>query len=245
MKRTVAASLFLVASTALGNAQIAVIDGANLDVARENAENTNSIMKSNGDILEKSKEILQALSGTRNGSLGIGQQGLGGGMSIASAPSFGSVLNGGTLSFGGLGGQAQQIAGAVINGLQLVKQLKAVMEGEDPGAVNSLYNGSVNTSALLAALTQQASQGVTTREQSLHSATGQIGQAENVKGSVDENTRMQLETARSINELIGVQNGAVSALNEDLKFRLTQQSQVQKMLQFKDVNPFKDAGGSQ
>jgi hypothetical protein len=245
MKRTVAASLFLVASTALGNAQIAVIDGANLDVARENAENTNSIMKTNEDILEKSKEILQALSGTRNGSLGIGQQGLGGGMSIASAPSFGSVLNGGTLSFGGLGGQAQQIAGAVINGLQLVKQLKAVMEGEDPGAVNSLYNGSVNTSALLAALTQQASQGVTTREQSLHSATGQIGQAENVKGSVDENTRMQLETARSINELIGVQNGAVSALNEDLKFRLTQQSQVQKMLQFKDVNPFKNAGGSQ
>ncbi|RUV61874.1 conjugal transfer protein, partial [Mesorhizobium sp. M5C.F.Ca.IN.020.29.1.1] len=103
----------------LGNAQIAVIDGANLDVARENAENTNSIMKSNEDILEKSKETLQALSGTRNGSLGIGQQGLGGGMSIASAPSFGSVLSGGTLSFGGLGGQAQQIAGAVINGLQL------------------------------------------------------------------------------------------------------------------------------
>ena len=87
MKRTVAASLFLVASTALGNAQIAVIDGANLDVARENAKNTNSIMKSNDDILEKSKEILQALSGTRNGSLGIGQQGLGEGMSIASAPS--------------------------------------------------------------------------------------------------------------------------------------------------------------
>lgn len=57
MKRTVAASLFLVASTALGNAQIAVIDGANLDVARENAENTNSIMKSNDDILEKSREI--------------------------------------------------------------------------------------------------------------------------------------------------------------------------------------------
>lgn len=245
MKRTVAASLFLVASTALGNAQIAVIDGANLDVARENAENTSSIMKSNEDILEKSQEILQALSGTRNGSLGIGQQGLGGGMSIASAPSFGSVLNGGTLSFGGLGEQAQQIAGAVINGLQLVKQLKAVVEGEDPGAVNSLYSGSVNASALLAALTQQASQGVRTREQSLQSATGQIGQAENVKGSVDENTRMQLETARSINELIGVQNGAVSALNEDLKFRLTQQSQVQKLLQFKDVNPFKDAGGSQ
>ena len=245
MRSTIPASIFLVASTALGNAQIAVVDGANLDVARENAKNTNSIMKSNDDILEKSREILQALSGTRNGTLGIDQQGLGGGMSIASAPSLGSVLNGEALSFGGLGGQAKQIAGAVMNGLQLVKYLQAVIEGEDPGPVNGLYSGSVNTSALLSALTQQASQGVTTREQSLQSATGQIGQAENVKGSVDENTRMQLETARTLNELIGVQNSAVSALNEDLKFRLTQQSQVQKMLQFKDVNPFKSAGGWQ
>ena len=192
----------------------------------------------------KSKEILESLSGTRNGSLGITQQGLGGGMSIAQAPSFGSVLTGGALSFGGLGGDAQKIAGAVINGLQLVKTLKAVVDGKDLGAVNTVYGGAVNTSALLAALTQQASQGVTQREQSLQSATGKIGQAENVKGSVDENTRMQLETARSINELIGVQNGAVSALNEEMKMRLTQQSEVQKMLQYQDVNPFKSLGGS-
>lgn len=79
-------------------AQIAVIDGANLDIARQNAKNTNSIMDSNKDILEKSKQILQSLTGSRDGSLGIGQMGLGGNMSIAQAPSFGSVLNGGALS---------------------------------------------------------------------------------------------------------------------------------------------------
>lgn len=244
MKRTLATAVFLVASTAIGHAQIATIDNANLDIARRNAENTNNIMKSNDDILAKSKEILESLSGTRNGSLGITQQGLGGDMSIAQAPSFGSVLNGGSLSFGGLGGDAQKIAGAVINGLQLVKTLKDGVSGQNAGAVNTAYGGAVNTSALLAALTQQASQGVTQREQSLQTVTGGIGQAENVKGSVDENTRMQLETARSINELIGVQNGAVSALNEDMKMKLTQQSEVQKMLQYKDVNPFKDFGGS-
>lgn len=243
MKQVFVATAFVLASTVAGNAQIAVIDNANLRTAEENARNTNEIMKSNADILAKSKEIFEALSGTRNGSLGIGQQGLGGGMSIASAPSFGSILNGGALSFGGLGTEAQKIASTVINGLQLVKQIKAVIEGEEPGAVNSIYSGGVNTSALLAALTQQASQGVSTRESSLQSATGQIGQAENVKGSVDENTRMQLETARTINELVGVQNGAVSALNEDLKYRLTKQSQVQKMLQFQDVNPFKGMNG--
>ena len=67
----------------------------------------------------------------------------------------------------------------------------------------------------------------------------QIGSAEDVKGSVDANTRMQLETARTINELIGVSNGAVSALNTEMQMRLTQQSETAKMLQYKDINPFK------
>jgi hypothetical protein len=224
-------------------AQIAVIDGANLDVARQNAKNTNSIMDSNKDILEKSEQILQSLTGSRDGSLGIGQMGLGGNMSIAQAPSFGSVLNGGALSFGGLSPEIQKIAGAVINGLQLVKQLEQVTGGQN-SAINSAYSGSVNVASLLSALTSQASQGVTQREQSLQSASGQIGQSEDVKGSVDQNTRMQLENARAVNELIGVQNGAVAALNEEMKTRLLRQSQVQRMMTPSDVNPFENFGKS-
>jgi hypothetical protein len=224
-------------------AQIAVIDGANLDIARQNAKNTNSIMDSNKDILEKSEQILQSLTGSRDGSLGIGQMGLGGNMSIAQAPSFGSVLNGGALSFGGLSPEIQKIAGAVINGLQLVKQLEQVTGGQN-SAINSAYSGSVNVASLLSALTSQASQGVTQREQSLQSASGQIGQSEDVKGSVDQNTRMQLENARAVNELIGVQNGAVAALNEEMKTRLLRQSQVQRMMTPSDVNPFENFGKS-
>jgi len=224
-------------------AQIAVIDGANLDVARQNAKNTNSIMDSNKDILEKSEQILQSLTGSRDGSLGIGQMGLGGNMSIAQAPSFGSVLNGGALSFGGLSPEIQKIAGAVINGLQLVKQLQQVTGGQN-SAINTAYSGSVNVASLLSALTSQASQGVTQREQSLQSAGGQIGQSEDVKGSVDQNTRMQLENARAVNELIGVQNGAVAALNEEMKTRLLRQSQVQRMMTPSDVNPFENFGKS-
>ena len=224
-------------------AQIAVIDGANLDVARQNAKNTNSIMDSNKDILEKSEQILQSLTGSRDGSLGIGEMGLGGNMSIAQAPSFGSVLNGGALSFGGLSPEIQKIAGAVINGLQLVKQLQQVT-GNQNSAINTAYSGSVNVASLLSALTSQASQGVTQREQSLQSASGQIGQSEDVKGSVDQNTRMQLESARAVNELIGVQNGAVAALNEEMKTRLLRQSQVQRMMTPSDVNPFENFGKS-
>jgi hypothetical protein len=224
-------------------AQIAVIDGANLDVARQNAKNTNSIMASNKDILEKSKQILQSLTGSRDGALGIGQMGLGGNMSIAQAPSFGSVLNGGALSFGGLSPEIQKIAGAVINGLQLVKQIQQVT-GDQNSAINTAYTGSVNVASLLSALTSQASQGVTQREQSLQSASGQIGQSEDVKGSVDQNTRMQLENARAVNELIGVQNGAVAALNEEMKTRLLRQSQIQRMMMPSDVNPFENFGKS-
>jgi hypothetical protein len=224
-------------------AQIAVIDGANLDVARQNAKNTNSIMDSNKEILEKSEQILQSLTGSRDGSLGIGQMGLGGNMSVAQAPSFGSILNGGALSFGGLSPEIQKIAGAVINGLQLVKQLQQVTGGQN-SAINTAYSGSVNVASLLSALTSQASQGVTQREQSLQSASGQIGQSEDVKGSVDQNTRMQLESARAVNELIGVQNGAVAALNEEMKTRLLRQSQVQRMMTPSDVNPFENFGKS-
>lgn len=242
MKRIVFTLAFTLLS---GNAmaQIAVIDGANLDVARQNAKNTNAIMDSNKDILEKSEQILQSLTGSRDGSLGIGQMGLGGNMSIAQAPSFGSVLNGGALSFGGLSPEIQKIAGAVINGLQLVKQLQQVT-GDQNSAINTAYSGSVNVASLLSALTSQASQGVTQREQSLQSAGGQIGQSEDVKGSVDQNTRMQLENARAVNELIGVQNGAVAALNEEMKTRLLRQSQVQRMMTPSDVNPFANFGKS-
>ncbi|MER9566131.1 type IV secretion system protein [Mesorhizobium sp. M0571] len=169
--------------------------------------------------------------------------GLGGNMSIAQAPSFGSILNGGALSFGGLSPEIQKIAGAVINGLQLVKQLQQIA-GKETSAVNTAYGGSVNVASLLSALTSQASQGVTQRQQSLQSASGQIGQSQDVKGSVDQNTRMQLENARAVNELIGVQNGAVAALNEKLKGDLLRQSQVQKMMTPRTVNPFAEFGKS-
>jgi hypothetical protein len=229
----------LVAVSVPALADVPVIDNANLTIAKKNAENTGKIMNTNTDILAKTSEILTALSGARDGTMGISSSGLGGNMSVSAAPSFPSIMNGGTLSFGGLDANSQNIAATLINGLQLVKQVKAIVQGEDTSAMNSAYSGGVNTVALLSALTQQATQGVTQREQSLQSVTGQIGSQEDVKGSVDANTRMTLETARTINELIGVSNGTVSALNTEMQMRLTQQSETAKLLQYKDVNPFK------
>jgi hypothetical protein len=238
MKILLIAAVALVISTP-ALADVPVIDNKNLAIAKKNAENTGKIMNTNTDILERTKEILGALSGSRDGTMGVSTTGLGGNMSVSAAPSFSSIMNGGTLSFGGLDANSQNIAATLINGLQLVKQVKAIVEGKDTSAINNAFSGGVNTVALLSALTQQATQGVTQREQTLQSVTGQIGSTEDVKGSVDANTRMQLETARTINELIGVSNGAVSALNTEMQMRLTQQSETAKLLQYKDVNPFK------
>lgn len=237
MKKTFAFA-FALALASPAFADVPVIDNQNLEIAKKNAANTADIMDKNKDILAKTEAILGALSGSRDATMGISETGLSG-MSIASAPSFSSIMNGGTLSFGGLGPDAQNIASTLINGLQLVKQVKSMIDGKDPGAMNNAFSGAVNTAALLSALTQQASAGVTQREQSLKSASGQIGSTEDVKGSVDANTKIQLETARTINELIGVSNGTVSALNTEMQMKLTQQSETAKMLQYKDVNPFK------
>ncbi len=221
-------------------ADVPVIDKTNLAVAKKNAENTGAIMNTNADILEKTRAILGALSGGRDGSMGMAATGLGGDLSVSSVPSIPSMMNGGkTLSFGALGADTRNVAAALINGLRLVKQVKAIIDGEDAGAMNNAFSGAVNTVALLSALSEQASKGAAQREQSLQSTTGEIGAAEDVKGSVDANTRMQLETARTINELIGVSNGAVSALNSDMQMRLTQQSETAKMLRYEAINPFK------
>ena len=49
--------------------------------------------------LSLAQMILGALSGSRDGSMGISTTGLGGNMSVSAAPSFSSIMNGGTLSF--------------------------------------------------------------------------------------------------------------------------------------------------
>lgn len=226
------------------SAQYPVIDNANLQVARENAEHTRKVMESNDQILQQSQQILRALSGNRT-SDAQGQMlgaGLGGGMSVAGAPSWGSILSGGTLSFGSLSGNAQNLAATLINGLQLVRSLKNLFGSQAQGssAVDSAYTGAVNTASLLAALTSQASQGVQNRSNTFTQMGGQIGTTQDVKGSIDQNSQVQVQTGLTVNELIGVTNGAVAALNAEQIQRITRQSETARFLTYDAgaANPF-------
>ena len=98
--------------------------------------------------------------------------------------------------------------------------------------MDSAYSGAMNTAALLTALTSQASQGVQSRSSSFQSISAQIGSGKDVKTSIDQNTQMQVQTGQTINELIGVSNGTVAALNMENVQRLTRQSQTAKFFTY-------------
>lgn len=239
------AALALLAASSVAKAQVPVIDNANLGVARENARNTGEIRRSNEEILRQTQSILQALSGQRMGDAQGQMLGAGlGGASIAGAPPWGQLMQGGPMSFGSMGGgDAQNMASALINGLQLARSLQNLFgqQGQGQGSVDNAYLGAVNTATLLSALTSQASQGVQSRSQSFSQIGGQIGSTEDVKGSVDQNSQLQVQTGLTINELIGVTNGAVAALNAEQVQRITRQSETARFLAYEGggaANPF-------
>ena len=233
----------------LAFAQVPVIDSANLSAAQSTASNTADIMASNQAIKNLSNQILQSVTGNRTSDAqggGLMGAGLGGGNSVAQAPSWGQLMSGGPMSWGALSGNSTDLASKLINGLQLVKSLASAFKGNSTGSsdaspIDNVYGGSVNTATMLSALTSQASQGVTARSGAFNQAAGIIGSAADVKGSIDQNTQVQVQTGQTINELIGVANGSVAALNADLIRRLTQQSQVTQMLTYdaSASDPFK------
>ena len=63
---------------------------------------------------------------------------LGGGFSMAQAPSLGSVISGGALSFAGMGSASQNIVSTLINGLQLESE-----KDGDAGTVRVYEDGQI------------------------------------------------------------------------------------------------------
>ena len=101
----------------------------------------------------------------------------------------------------------------------------------------------MNTVAALTALISGAQSASQTRLQSFRQATGSIGQAGDVKDSIEQNTQVQVQTGLTVNELIGVMNGAVTALNQQSISTLTEQSGAAQTMRYDAAhNPFKKPG---
>lgn len=231
MKHSLAALALLGANITPAAADIPVIDKTNYAVARDTAEKTGKILDTNKEILTTVEETLKAVTGDRGGEAGsLKDLAIGNGFSVSSVPSFESILKSGIADFGSLDSKVVQAATLFINGLQLVRSLS----GKENSSLSSdkSYEELMKTVMGVSALINGSQQAVETRRSALETAGGEIGQAEDIKGSIDQNTQLQVQTGLTLNEMIGVFNGGVQSLHAENQRKLTDMSNTRKALQY-------------
>ncbi|TGQ04479.1 type IV secretion system protein [Mesorhizobium sp. M2E.F.Ca.ET.219.01.1.1] len=231
MKRSILTACSVLFASAAWASGVPVIDGANLKVAKETAMTTDKILNTNKDILSTVEDTLKAVTGDRGGDANQMQNlAVGNGFSVSSMPSFDSIMSGGVPNFGGMGGDISKIATTFINGLQLVKSLSG--KSNSGFSSDKSYEELMNTVLGVSALVTGSQKAVTTRRSAFEQAGQSIGQAKDIKGSIDQNTQLQVQAGLTINELIGVMNGAVGSLQADNQRRLTDISNSKKALTY-------------
>ena len=212
---------------------VPVIDEANYEVAKQTSATTDKILGTNKEILTTVEQTLKAVTGERGSDAGQLQNlAVGNGFSVSSVPSFDSLLSSGVPNFGNMSGEIAKIASTFINSLQLVKNLSGKTNSNFSG--DKSYEQMVSTVMSVAALVNGSQQAVSSRRSAFEQAGQNIGQAQDIKGSIDQNTQLQVQAGLTINELIGVMNGAVTSLQAENQRRLTDISNSKKVLTYSD-----------
>jgi len=221
--------LFLLPAAAL--ADVPVIDKTNYAVAKQTADTTDKILDTNKNILTTVQDTLKAVTGDRGSTAApLKDLAIGNGFSVSSIPSFDSILKEGVPNFGSMGGDIAKAATVFINGLQLVKSLSGKENSSFSG--DKSYEQLVNSVLSVSALINGSQQAIETRRSAFEQAGSQIGSAQDIKGSIDQNSQLQVQSGLTLNEMIGVMNGAVSALQAENQRRLTDISNTKKALSY-------------
>lgn len=224
----VAAGMFGTAAAA--HAQVPVTDAAVLSQTQQTASNTNSIMNSSQQILQTVNKTLSAVTGNRQTG-NLAQAALGNGFSMGGAPDMSSLLSSGQMSWGNLGSLAN-VATQVLNGLKLVKTISGNTNMANLSGPDRAYQGAVNTAAALTSMVQGTQQSAMTRTQAFTAASGQIGTAQDIKGSIDQNSQLQIQNGQTVNELIGVMNANNAALNAQQQVELAAQAKAASVMSY-------------
>ncbi|MDP9810494.1 hypothetical protein J2W42_003355 [Rhizobium tibeticum] len=212
-------------------ADVPVIDRTNYEVARKTAETTSRILDTNKNILATVEDTLKAVTGDRGSAAApLKDLAIGSGFSVSAIPSFDSILKEGVPNLGNMGGDIAKGATVFINGLQLVKSLSGKEDSTFPG--DKSYEQLVNTVLGVSALVNGSQQAIKSRRSAFEQAGAQIGTAQDIKGSIDQNTQLQVQSGLTLNEMIGVMNGAVTSLQAENQRRLTDISNTKKALAF-------------
>jgi hypothetical protein len=221
--------LFLLPAAAL--ADVPVIDKTNYAVAKQTADTTDKILDTNKNILTTVQDTLKAVTGDRGSTAApLKDLAIGNGFTVSSIPSFDRILKEGVPNFGSMGGDIAKAATVFINGLQLVKSLSGKENSSFSG--DKSYEQLVNSVLSVSALINGSQQAIETRRSAFEQAGSQIGSAQDIKGSIDQNSQLQVQSGLTLNEMIGVMNGAVSALQAENQRRLTDISNTKKALSY-------------
>jgi hypothetical protein len=231
MKLTTITAALVLQPIATALADVPVIDRQNYEIAKQTANTTDRILDTNKNILTTVEDTLKAVTGDRGSTaeplqnLAIGQ-----GFSVSSMPSLDSLIKGGVPDFGNMSGEVSKVATTFINGLRLVKSLSGKENSDFSG--DKSYEQLVNTVLGVSALINGAQKATETRRSAFEAAGQQIGKAEDIKGSIDQNTQLQVQSGLTLNEMIGVMNGAVTSLQAENQRRLTDISNSKKALTY-------------
>jgi hypothetical protein len=231
MKAMLPAGIALLTLPASALADVPVIDRTNYEVAKKTADTTNQILDTNKNILTTVEDTLKAVTGDRGSTAGpLKNLAIGNGFSVSAVPSFDSILKDGVPNFGSMSGDITKAATVFINGLQLVKSLSGKENSSFSG--DKSYEQLVNTVLGVSALINGSQQAIETRRSAFEQAGSQIGTAQDIKGSIDQNTQLQVQSGLTLNEMIGVMNGAVTSLQAENQRRLTDISNTKKALTY-------------
>ncbi len=216
------------------HAAIPVIDSANLAQANKIADNTRQILDADKKIMEFTQKTLEAVTGDRSSDAqgDIAKMSLGSGFSMGKAPSLGSVITGGSLSFSGMGSGSQDLVSKLIMGLQLVKTISGLINGQS-FAGDQAYQNQVNSAATITGLIDSTQGAVKSRSDAFTQGGQKIGQAKDLKGSIDQNSQIQVQNGLAVNELTGVTNTAVAAVNQQNLDYIKRMSDVTRASHFK------------
>lgn len=231
MRTCYSSTLIFLSITSPLCAQVPVIDKANLQVAKETAETTDKILQTNNEVLKTVEETRKAVTGDRaTVASELQKLAVGSGFSVSQLPGFDKILSGGIANFGNVSGDIGTSATTFLNGLKLLENLSG--QKESSFSSDKSYEELVRTVLGIKALLDGTQQATQSRRTAFEAAGSKIGEASDIKGSLDQNTQLQVQSGLTINELIGVMNGAVASLQADNQRRLTDMSNSKKALTF-------------
>ncbi|WP_188826124.1 type IV secretion system protein [Brucella endophytica] len=232
LKKSALSVAVLAISAVPGVAQVPTYDSAVHKETIQTTKNTQTILESNDLIKQQTKSILEAVTGNRQDGSSFANAALGGGFSFGQAPTFSDVLAGGSMNWGNLGGDFQKLASTLINGMKLVKSLSG-KEGMAKSSSNQAgYESALNMATSLAGIVSGSQAAVANRTSQFQNAGGQIGQSKDIKGSIDMNTQMQLQTAQTTNEAIGAVTALGAAEQSKLMKQLAEESGTADLLNY-------------